>query len=206
MEKLGADVLSVLTSLMPGFIFAWVFYSLTTHRKPRQFDQVVYALIATTVLHPIVAFEGDVFLWIGRWYAFGKWTSNSTLTASVVTAVLAGIGVAQLARRDAIFSGLRKFNLTARNHNASEWCTVFESTDLNVVLHLKDERRIYGWPKHWPSNHRHGHFYLADAEWLDDENGRIPLTGVDGILINVEDVEMVEFVKGEDHEANRQQA
>lgn len=202
MEELGANVLSVLTSLMPGFIFAWVFYSLTTHRKPRQFDQVVYALIATTVLHPIVTIEGNFFLWMGRWHAFGKWTSDSTLTASVVTAVLAGLGVAQLARRDFIFRWLRKLNLTVRNHNTSEWCNVFESTDLNVVLHLKDERRIYGWPLHWPSDHKRGHFYLVDAEWLDDESKRIPLTGVDGILINVDDVEMVEFVKGEDHETN----
>jgi hypothetical protein len=197
MEKLGADVLSVLTSLMPGFIFAWVFYSLTTHRKPKQFDQVVYALIATTVLHPVVAFETDFFLWIGRWYAFGKWTSDSTLAASVVTAVLAGFWVAQLARRDFIFSWLRRLKFTVRNHNTSEWCNVFESTDLYVVLHLKSERRIYGWTKHWPSNHKHGHFYLVQAEWLDEDGGRFPLSGVDGILINVEDVEMVEFVKGE---------
>jgi hypothetical protein len=203
MEELGANVLSVLTSLMPGFIFAWAFYSLTTHRKPSQFDQVVYALIATTVFQPVVALEGVLFLWIGRWHAFGPWTIDSKLAVSVVTALLAGLVVAQLARHDAIFRWLRRWNLTARNHNTSEWCTVFESTNLNVVLHLKSERRIYGWPLHWPSDHKRGHFYLVQAEWLDEENGRFPLTGVDGILINVEDVEMVELVKGESHDQAR---
>lgn len=207
MENLGTDVASVLTSLMPGFIFAWVFYSLTTHRKPTQFDQVVYALIATTALHAVVVIEGVLFLRVGRWWAVGPWNADAKLLASVVTAVLAGFGVAQLARQDAIFGLLRKLGLTTRNHNSSEWCTVFEKTDLHIVLHLKSGRRIYGWPYHWPSDHKKGHFYLVNAEWLDEGNSRYPLHGVEGILISVEDVEMVECVKGgNDDEAYGSQA
>ncbi|MGN6236891.1 DUF6338 family protein [Dyella sp.] len=197
MEAFSTDVVSVLTGLMPGFIFAWVFYSLTTHRKPSQFDQVVYALIATTVIHPIVALEGNVLLWLGQWINLGVWSTDSKLTAGVITSLISGFGVAQLARRDVLFKLLRRLGLTARNHNTSEWCTVFESADLNIVLHLKDERRIYGWPLHWPSDHKYGHFYLAQAEWLDEKNERTALKGVAGILINAEDVDMVEFVEGE---------
>ncbi|NID16263.1 DUF6338 family protein [Luteibacter yeojuensis] len=197
MGELGSDVVSILTNLMPGFVFAWIFYALTTHRKPNQFDQVVYALIATAVLHAVVVIESVILIWIGKWQALGPWTMDSELIASFATAIVAGLATSQLARRDAIFRMLRRMGLTTRNHNTSEWCTVFEQSDLNVVLHLKGERRIYGWPLHWPSDHKQGHFYLADAEWLDDENNRYPLSGVEGILINAEDVEMVECIEGD---------
>ena len=66
-----------------------------------------------------------------------------------------------------------------------------------VVLHLKDERRLYGWPIEWPSDPNKGHFVLELAIWLpDDESGvEIPLKGVKSIMIDVKDVKWVEFIE-----------
>ena len=44
-----------------------------------------------------------------------------------------------------------------------------------------------------------GHFRIADAEWLvDDEGGQkqVPVEGVSAILVPVSAVEMVEFLRG----------
>ncbi len=63
-----------------------------------------------------------------------------------------------------------------------------------VVLHLKDERRLYGWPIEWPSLHDRGHFLLVQASWLKDTE-EIPIKGVESILIDVNDVRWVEFME-----------
>jgi hypothetical protein len=63
-----------------------------------------------------------------------------------------------------------------------------------VVLHLKDERRLYGWPIEWPSVPDRGHFLLVQASWLKDTE-EIPIKGVKSILIDVNDVRWVEFME-----------
>ena len=62
------------------------------------------------------------------------------------------------------------------------------------MLHLKGERRLYGWPEVWPSRPDQGHFRIAEAEWLTEEE-RMPVTGVSVILVPGEEVEMVEFLE-----------
>lgn len=79
----------------------------------------------------------------------------------------------------------------------SEWYSAFSRhSDCYVTLHLKGQRRLFGWPQEWPNRPDEGHFRIAEAEWLDDET-RIPVTGVLAIVIPVDQVEMVEFLKGD---------
>ena len=54
MPELSKDVVALLQYLAPGFIMAWVYYGLTSHAKPSQFERVVQALIFTVVLVVIV--------------------------------------------------------------------------------------------------------------------------------------------------------
>jgi hypothetical protein len=61
------------------------------------------------------------------------------------------------------------------------------------VLQLHDGRRIYGWPREWPSDPTQGHFLLEIPSWLDGEK-EIPLVGVSAIMVNVQDVRWVEFM------------
>ena len=71
-----------------------------------------------------------------------------------------------------------------------------------LVLHLTGERRLYGWVVEWPNTSEHGHFVMAEAEWLLVNGDRIPLEGVEQIVIRVQDVEMVELMQvKEDHQS-----
>ena len=55
MSWASSEVVGVLTFLLPGFVAAAIFYSLTSHPKPSAFDRVVLALIFTVVGQAIVA-------------------------------------------------------------------------------------------------------------------------------------------------------
>jgi hypothetical protein len=68
-------------------------------------------------------------------------------------------------------------------------------------LDLKEGRRIMGWPTEWPNHPEKGHFVLKQAKWLINENdspSAIPLETVDRIIIDVNNVEMVAFLKFND--------
>ena len=44
------ELLAALFALAPGFVAAGIYYSLTSHPKPSQFERVVQALVLTVVV------------------------------------------------------------------------------------------------------------------------------------------------------------
>ena len=97
--------------------------------------------------------------------------------------------------RDTVHRLLRRIGVTRETSYPSERYSAFSRhCDCYVTLHLKGERHLYGWPEVWPSRPDEGHFRIAEAEWLV-ENERIPATGVAAILIPADQVELVEFVR-----------
>lgn len=53
-EEMSKEVVLVLVYLLPGFLAAWVFYGLTSHPKPSQFERVVQAVIFTFVIQTLI--------------------------------------------------------------------------------------------------------------------------------------------------------
>jgi len=47
MPEISAEVIALLQYLAPGFLVTWVYFGLTSHEKPSQFDRTVQALIYT---------------------------------------------------------------------------------------------------------------------------------------------------------------
>ena len=185
------EIIAILTFLLPGFVAAAVFHSLTAHPKPKEFDRLVQALIFTTVVQAIVK---GIPLVVVRAGTEPIWSSE----AEIVVAVLAAVGVALIAtyfsNHDSLHKILRWIRLTKETSFPSEWYSAFaRNPDSYVVLHLKGERRLYGWPEEWPSRPDQGHFRVSEAEWLTEE-GSIPIEGVSVILVPGNDVEMVEFL------------
>ena len=90
---------------------------------------------------------------------------------------------------------MRRAGITKETSYSSEWFGEFSRNVTYVILHLDDERRIYGWPVEWPSSPKKGHFSLVQAAWIADDDEEVPLTGVDSILIAASDVKWVEFME-----------
>lgn len=195
MDLPSKTVIDVLTYLMPGFITAATVYNLTPAPRPIPFERVVLALIYTMVVQVMVLALKETLLLVGTTVmTIGIWTDETQLTWSVVIVILLGLLVAYIANTDKLHSRLRDLGITRQTSYSSEWYGAFSQNRGYVVLHLNGQRRLYGWPEEWPSAPDQGHFVIALAEWLDEENKSIPLTGVEKILIKVSEVEMVELM------------
>ena len=191
MSWASSEVVGVLTFLLPGFVAAAIFYSLTSHPKPGAFDRVVQALIFTVIGQAIVAL---LLVIDNSAKTDNQWLKNWAPALSVLIAVILGLVASYASNRDTVHGILRCLGVTKETSYPSEWYSAFSRHHgCFVVLHLKGERRLYGWPEEWPSHPEDGHFRVSEAEWLDNDE-RKPATGVSAILIPAGEVEMVEFL------------
>lgn len=194
METFAKDFVALLQYLLPGFVAAWIFYSLTSFPKPSQFERVVQALIFTIFIQSSVTIIKKSLFFAGQKWNFFTWNSSSDVIWSIISALFLGICFSYFANNDKIHKKLRDFGITRETSYPSEWFGSFLKKITYVVLHLDGERRLYGWPIEWPSEPGKGHFVLVQASWLEEEN-QIPLTNVESIMVDVKEVKMVEFME-----------
>jgi hypothetical protein len=194
MPELSKDVVALLQYLLPGFLVAWVFYGLTSHQKPSQFERVVQALIFSLAVRVLVFVERLVLEFIGQWKTLSPWDSDADLACSLLSAIALGVLIAYTINTDRFHTILRNKGLSTRSSHPSEWCGTLSECARYVVLHLKDDRRLYGWPKVWPSDPEKGHFFITVPSWIDADGNDHPLATIEGLLINVADVKWVEFL------------
>ena len=192
MDWVGA--IELLRFLLPGFIMAWVYYGLTAHVRPSQFERLIQALIFTLLVKAGLVLVHSLVSWIGRWLLLGSWSDNAELLWSIGLALLFGTLLSWAINADALHRLLRRFGITNQTSHPSVWHSTLASGPWYLVLHLKDGRRIYGWANRWSDDPKSGHFSIEEAEWLGDENDRIPMEGVLRILVPVEDVTLVEIM------------
>lgn len=198
MEYISKDVISILQYLLPGFLCAWVFYAFTSYPKPSPFERVIQALIFTIIIQVGVLMEKYLLMQTGKIFAIGLWDEQAELFNSVIGGFVLGVTFSCFANNDKFHKLFRYMRITRETSYPSEWAGVFINNATYVVLHLKDERRLYGWPREWPTEPNRGHFVVERPSWLD-ENGEkpveIPITGVSSIIIDVNDVRWVEFME-----------
>ena len=190
----SSEAVSVLSFLLPGFVAATVFHSLTSYPKAKEFDRVVQALIFTIIVQAIVqGIQGMARLVKSEI----SWIAEFEILVSVCIAVAVAIVVVYLSNHDTLHGLLRRLGVTKENAYPSEWySTFYRNSDCYVILHLQGQRRLYGWPEEWPSLPDQGHFRIAEGEWLVEDK-RILAEGVVAIVIPAKEVEMVEFIRSE---------
>jgi hypothetical protein len=202
MNIITNELIALLTFLLPGFITSFLFYSLTSFPKKSEFEAVVIALIYTVIINAIVELLGMGLIFIGNRIAIGEWNQLAKTGCSIITALVIGLLWSYLFNNDRIHKFLRKTKITNKTSYPSEWYGTFSETKSYVILDLKDERRIMGWPVEWPDDPGKGHFVLEDVRWLivdlDGKSSAIPLETIDKIVIAVQNIEMVEFVKDDE--------
>ncbi len=194
MGSITTNIISILQFLLPGFVAAWLFYTLTSYSKPSQFERVVQALIFTLFIQAIVSIVKYLTLTIGKYWSIGNWAESSSLIVSILIAIAFGVAFSHFANNDKIHKYLRDKGVTRETSFPSEWFGTFLNNVTFVVIHFEDERRLYGWPIEWPSESTQGHFVIADPSWLT-EDGEKRITGVSNILVDVKDVKWVEFLE-----------
>jgi hypothetical protein len=195
MNIITNELIALLTFLLPGFITSFLFYSLTSFPKKSEFEAVVIALIYTVIINAIVEL-------LDKRFSIGEWNQLAKTGCSIIIALVIGLLWSGLYNNDIMHKLLRLIRITKQTSYPSEWYGTFSETKSYIILDLKDERRIMGWPAEWPNDPEKGHFVLEDARWLIvNQNGKssaIPLETIDKIVIAVHNIEMVEFVKDEE--------
>jgi hypothetical protein len=195
MDRVVPEAFALLQLLLPGFIAAWVFYAFTSYRKPKEFERIIQALIFTLLVKAaLIVVRASLFL-IGKRLRIGDWNSDIELLWSISLAFLVGILFSYLANTDHFHRLIRYVGISRETSYPSEWFGAFLKNVTYVVLQLKDERRIYGWPIDWPSLPKTGYFTLREASWLDKDNNEIPINGVSHVLIDSANVQWVEFME-----------
>lgn len=204
MENLASDLILLLQYLLPGFLAAWIFYGFTSYPLPSQFERIVQALILTLIVRACVYCFEYFLVWLGIFYSIGVWNDQSDLIFSTIIAVLLGLVFSYFANTDKFHSFIRKFGITKETSFPSEWFGEFSKNITYVILHLNDERRIYGWPVEWPSSPEKGHFSLVQTSWIIDGK-EVSIIGVESILIAATDVKWVEFMQKSWEQTNGQE-
>lgn len=195
MENLASDIVSILQYLLPGFVTAWIFYNLTSYAKPSQFERVVQALIFTIFIQVAVSFIVTVSNYVCSYFNFSELSKTASLTIAVTVAILFGFMFSYFANNDKLHKYFRDKGITRETSFPSEWFGAFLKDVTFVVLHFKDERRLYGWPLEWPSEPTKGHFLIADPSWLGNDDREMRIAGVRSILVDVNDVKWIEFLE-----------
>jgi hypothetical protein len=114
------------------------------------------------------------------------------------SAVLVGLTFGAGANLDLFHRVLRWFRMTRKTSFPSEWCSTFNRHKRYIILTLKDQRRVYGYPVEFPDQGDQGHFVLCDAEWLLETGDPIKLATVELLMIAADQVEFIELMKTEE--------
>lgn len=193
--ELSKDVVELLAFLLPGFVTAWSFYSLSSYRKPSQFERVIEALIYTFVVQVIfLPVLRQILFFFGRFFSFGGLGRDGDIAAALILSLVLGISLALIANKDSFHAWLRSKGLTSRTSHPSEWVCAFSRNITYVVLHFQDGRRLYGWPKEWPVDPDEGQFFIEDPMWITQGDEPVDMSELDGVLVRNKDVAWVEFV------------
>jgi hypothetical protein len=189
------EVAEVLIQLLPGFLTAWIFYSLTAHARPSPFERVVQALIFTMLVQALVIIVRYALYFAGRWISIGPWNSDIRLLWSIILACVLGLVSSRLTNNDGLHKALRRYGWTMRTSAPSEWYSAFSTFEPWVILNLSGGRRLFGWAEQWPDRPDRGHFIIEEPEWLLPNGSRAPLPWLDILLLPASEVEFVEFLK-----------
>ncbi|CAI1502715.1 Uncharacterised protein [Serratia quinivorans] len=194
MESISSEIFDILKFLLPGFLTAWIFHALTSHPKQAQFERIVQALIFTVIAQGLSTFVKPVLLWLGKFHSFGIWTNTTQLVWSYIAAIIVGLVFSAFANNDLLHKLFRLLRITKETSYPSEWFGTFHCNEWFVIVHLNDERRVFGWPHEWSSDPTKGHVVLMNPSWVT-EDGYVDMNTVGLMLLNVTDIKWVEFLQ-----------
>ncbi len=199
--KITYETINLLMLLIPGLISGSIYALLLRRSKDNisALERIIESLVFTFLIYVFVSLT---YKWeplaqtvkVGEDITY-KLSSNSnlillTLAYMVLIPSLWGAVV----HYDLHMKLFRFLKLTDRTSRDTAWDDVFiDEKKRYITIHLKDERRIAGWPTYYSNNKEEGFIYLTKADWITDDNEYIA-TDSHGLLINKENIDLIEFM------------
>lgn len=199
------ETINILLLLVPGFIATRIIDAITQRREQNDVGRLVEALIFSFLIYAIVNLFTDwqpIFRAVtsGEVTTYKFSTDHILLMTIAIFTALVPITIGVILHYDLFMKVLRFLRITDKTWRDSLWQDVFIEQKRFLVINLKDERRIYGWPMYYSNDPKEGFIYLYNPAWID-EDGKYVECGTHGILIQMENIDSIEFIK-EDSERN----
>lgn len=204
--KLSVDIINILFLLLPGLVTSQVYYYFTKTEDisgvRRIYDTVIYSFMIMVITGLFIKWEPIVQATVNgkNLSSFEVSKDSGLLLINIALMIIIPTVISALVHHDIFHRLLRKFNLTTKSSRKDTWNDTFISEKRYVVIYLKDERRIRGFPERFSNDPEEGLIYLRNPAWIDDsENGQdyIELE-THGMLIHRENIDMIEFTLDKD--------
>ena len=193
MGWMSSEIVHVLIFLLPGFLTAAIFHSLTPHRKPEAFERVISALVFTIVIQFTTLI---VRYFISRVIGLPDllFEIPIEIVFTLPIAVILGLLFSWLSNNDIPHKSLRWLRITKETSYPSEWHPMFvdHGDKAAIMLYLKQGHNLYGQLVEYPANPKDGYFRIIKAEWVTNEGEPIPLEiDADAVLVPAAEVKMI---------------
>lgn len=197
MDWVSGELVYLLVFLLPGFLTAAIFHSLTSHRKPEPFERVVSALIFTILIQfttLIVRYSISMIIELPELL----FDVPVNIFFAVPISIILGLVFSYLSNHDILHKCLRLrwLRITEETSYPSEWDPMFlrYGSEAAIMLYLKQDYNLYGKLEEYPSDPKSGYFILREAEWITNEGKTIPLeidSDAVSVLVPATEVKMV---------------
>lgn len=201
--SLTVETLNILLLLLPGFMSGQILYSVFRVDDVSVPKRVLDAIIFSFLIYIIISYFS---LWeplasvqsIGGKLQYSFTKNHKIIWLSLVIMVIIPILLGVLYHSDLINSVLRKFNITTKTSRNNTWNDVFLSQDRYVVVTLKDNRRIRGYPTMFSTDPEEGYIYLYNPAWVNDDkenedDSDYLESNCHGFLLHRENIDLIEF-------------
>lgn len=199
-----SELIPILVFLLPGLLTMGVIEVLVVSRPRDTFDKVVLAFVLTflnLLLFSVARWSLEKIGWCfcSTWqFDHVNFYTPGNLILIMVCAVGLGVVWSYEATNERLLERLRLKNITTKTHKPSTWREAFiHHKGRWMVVHLKDGRRIYGYPLHYSDEPDERAIHLSPATWLIDEKDgttkQSPPTTL--LLDNNIGIEFIEFVE-----------
>ena len=193
---MSGEIVHVLVFLLPGFLTAAIFHSLTPHRKSEAFERVISALVFTIFIQ---------FTTLITRYFVSKIIELPNLLFEIPIEIIFTLPIAAilglisswLSNNDIPHKSLRNLpwlRITTETSYPSEWHSIFykHGSKAAIMLYLKQDHNLYGRLVEYPKDPKNSYFHVSEAVWVTNEGEQIPLEiDSDAVLVPAAEVKML---------------
>lgn len=207
--NLTYETVNLLMLLIPGLISSIIFNLIRKKVKASSFDTIIESSIFTFLIYVLLNWS---YGWepLAQIHTVGNTSSYTfsadscliflTLAYSIILPMIFGT----IVHYDIHMLVFRKMKLTDKTSRDTAWDDVFTDETRFLTIHLKDERRISGWPLYYSNNKEEGFIYLSNPSWIDNNNEYLSAES-HGILVNRESIDLIEFMNTTEERPSNEQ-
>ncbi len=198
--KLTLEFFNLLLLILPGLVASQVFYSASGSEQKELPARIIDSLIFSFIIYILA---GLFIPWepilqtkvISGAMQFVLTKNKYLILLNIILIILVPLSFTALHHNDILMKILRQLNITTKSSRPNTWSDVFLSQDRHIIVHLKDGRRVRGYPERFSTDPKEGFVYLFNPAWIKNDNNKSFYieTGAHGFLINREEIDLIEF-------------